>query len=343
MTRRGILTAGTWCLDRNILVVTWPKENGRADILDNIPCGGGSGYNMAANVKLLDPAMPVATIALVGDDADGAFLVGEAEAYGIEHSRMQRTKAAATDYTFAFASADKGLRTHMSHFGVANLLTPDHFDFAGLTHKLLHLGLPGIHAIMDAPWQGYPNGWVAVLERARAAGLKTNMELTSIEPARINALMEPCLPHLDLLIVNDHEIGGIAGIGTVGEEGTDIDAVIEAAHIAIGRGAMELVAVHFPLGGVVVTRGGDVTVHPSIDVPQTAIKGANGAGDAFAAGFIYGWHEGWPTVDALRLAHATAVASLRDITTTGSIVPYREALDLAERWGWRKDIAATVA
>ncbi|WP_108659191.1 carbohydrate kinase family protein [Acuticoccus kandeliae] len=335
--RRGILTGGTWCLDRNIMVVTWPAENGRADILENIPCGGGSGYNMAVNIKTLDPAMPVGTIALVGADADGAFLVGEAERYGIEHSRMQTTDKAPTDYTLAFASADKGLRTHMSQFGVANLLTPDHFDFSGLTHKLLHLGLPGIHALMDGPWGGFENGWAATLDKARRAGLATNMELTSIEAERINALMRPCLPHLDLLIVNDHEIGGIAGIETVPGGETDIDACVAAARAVMERGAMALVAVHFPRGGVVVTRDGGVTVRPSVRVPQEAIAGANGAGDAFAAGFLYGWHEGWPVADSLALAHATAAASLRDITTTGGILPWREALDLANRWGWRED------
>ena len=32
----------------------------------------------------------------------------------------------------------------------------------------------------------------------------------------------------------------------------------------------------------------------SVAVPQSAIVGANGAGDAFAAGMLYGLHEQWP-------------------------------------------------
>ena len=68
---------------------------------------------------------------------------------------------------------------------------------------------------MDAPWQGDANGWVTTLKKARAAGLQTNLELASIAPERLAALVRPCLPHLDLLVVNDHEIGGIAGIETV--------------------------------------------------------------------------------------------------------------------------------
>ena len=63
--------------------------------------------------------------------------------------------------------------------------------------------------------------------------------------------------------------------------------------------------------------------------------GANGAGDAFAAGMIYGVHEDWPLENSLALAHATAACSLRSVTTSGSVVGWRETLKLADAWGWR--------
>ncbi len=335
MTRRGILTGGTWCVDRNIMVDSWPEENGRADILEHFQCGGGSGYNMAVDIKKLDPQMPVATVTLVGADADGAFLMAEAEAHGIDHARMMTTAEGQTDYTFAFASRDKGQRTHVSFFGSAHLLSPDHFDFRNYNHRIFHLGLPGIHEIMDASWNGYANGWAATLDSARKAGLETNMELASIAPDRLASLIRPCLPYLDLLIVNDHEIGGIAGIDTVSSGQTNLDACIEAASSALAMGTMEVVAVHFPKCAIVVARNGQILLQPSLDVPSSVIKGANGAGDAFAAGFLYGWHQEWPLDETIRLAHATAAASLRDITTTASIEAWQACLELAERWGWR--------
>ena len=78
------------------------------------------------------------------------------------------TTEAATDYTFAFASLPTGQRTHVSWFGTSHLLTPDHFDFTGDTHRIFHLGLPGIHRLMDAPWKDDANGWVTTLKKARA-------------------------------------------------------------------------------------------------------------------------------------------------------------------------------
>ena len=62
---------------------------------------------------------------------------------------------------------------------------------------------------------------------------------------------------------------------------------------------------------------------------------STGAGDAFAAGFLYGHHEGMPVEASLKLAHASAAASLRSVGTTGSVETAAGCLALAERWGWR--------
>jgi sugar/nucleoside kinase (ribokinase family) len=336
MTREGILTGGTWCVDRNLLLDRWPHENGRADILSAEQGGGGSGCNMAIAIKKLAPEMPVATITLVGDDADGRFLLEEADRYGIDRRRMATTAEVATDYTFAFASLPTGQRTHVSWFGTSNLLTPDDFDFTSDTHRIFHLGLPGVHRLMDRPWNGDANGWVTTLKKARAAGLITNIELASIAPERLIALVRPCLPYLDLVVVNDHEIGGIAGIETVRDQKTDIDACIAAAKVVVAEAAAQHVVVHFPKGAIVANRDGSVVTRPSVNAPPAEVKGANGAGDAFAAGFLYGFHEGWSVEVALGLAHATAAASLRQISTTGSIEPWKACLALADRWGWRE-------
>ena len=195
--------------------------------------------------------------------------------------------------------------------------------------------MPGVHRTMDAPWQGDANGWVTVLRRARAAGIRTNVELVSLAPARIAAVARPLLPHLDALVVNDVEIGAVAGLATVRDGATDAAACLRAARSVLEAGPMDLVAVHFPRGAVAVTRDGTVASQPSVAVPEDAVAGANGAGDAFAAGMLIALHEGWPLRRGLVLAHAAAAASLRALTTIGSIEPWPACLALAERWGWR--------
>jgi sugar/nucleoside kinase (ribokinase family) len=73
-------------------------------------------------------------------------------------------------------------------------------------------------------------------------------------------------------------------------------------------------------------------------VPPEVVASTNGAGDAFAAGFLYGYHQGWNVTDSMALAHAAAATSLRAISTTGSLEPWQACLNLAERWGWRDEI-----
>jgi sugar/nucleoside kinase (ribokinase family) len=339
MTRRGILTGGTLCVDHNKLVDIWPGENGRADIIDAQASGGAPTFNMAINMRKLDPAMPVAMIGVVGDDPDGRLILDEVDSFGIDRSQVAIIGGAVTNYTDAFCSQATGRRTHISYYGVGNLLTPDHFDFSRSNHRIVHLGLPGIHRMMDGAWAGEANGWVAILKKARAASLETNLELPSIAADRLAAIVRPCLPHLDYLIVNDSEIGGIAGMETVREGRTDVAVCGEAAAAALRLGVGQLVAVHFPEGGIVVTRDGAVSKLPSVNLPESEIVGANGAGDAFAAGLLYGIHEGWAADDALTLAHATAAASLRQMSTTGAVEAWRTCLDLASRWGWRNAIS----
>jgi sugar/nucleoside kinase (ribokinase family) len=336
--RTGFVTGGTWCADRNKLVQAWPAEDGIVEILQEELRGGGSACNFAVDIRKLDPAMPVETIGLVGDDADGRFLLAEADAHGIDRTQLHVTGAAPTQYTDAYGARSTARRTHLYFQGTAALLTPAHFDLARTRGRILHLGLPGVHRLMDAPWQDEANGWAAVLRAARAAGLETSLELASLPAERIAAIVRPCLDLLDYLVVNDHEIGALAGDGTVTHAGTDIAACEHAVRTVAGMGRMRLVAVHFPMGAVALTASRELIRQPSLRVPPDEIVAANGAGDAFAAGTLYGMHQGWPPADALALGRAAAAASLRGVSTTGTVATWQECLVLAARWGEREAI-----
>lgn len=335
MQRRGFVTGGTWCADRNKLIDFWPSEDSVAEILAVELRGGGPGCNLAFDIKKLDPEMPVETIGLVGDDSDGRFLIDEADRHGVDRRQLRPMPGGTTHYVDAYSSRRSGRRTHIYDQGVSALLTPEHFDLASTSGRIFHLGLPGLHKLMDQPWHGDASGWVTVLRQARTAGLLTNMELASIPPERIHALTLPCLQQLDFLIVNDTEVGAIAGMATVADDTTDIEACTTAARAVLARGVRRLVAVHFPQGAIAVAADGGVVHCRSVRVPQSEVVAANGAGDAFAAGMLYGLHEGWPIARAMRLAHAAAAASLRSMSTTDTVESWQRCMDLADGWGWR--------
>jgi len=333
--RFGIIAGGTWCADHNKLVERWPGEEDLVLILAEEIRGGGPACNLAIGFKRLDPAMPVATIGLVGDDADGHALLRQAETEGLDCSGLVMLDGRRTTFTDAFTSQDTDRRTHLYHPGTSDALTPDHFDFSDTDARILHLGLPGLHDQMDSPWSGEPNGWVAVLKAARSHGIRTNLELCSLPADRLSAIVSPCLAHLDYLIINDFEVAALAGEPVEHGQETDVDGCIAHAREVLAAGSMELVIVHFPAGSVAVTRGQGELITPSVKMPKDAVAGSNGAGDAFAAGVLYGLHQGWQLDATLELAHASAAASITHIGTTDGMRHWRDCLALAKPYGLR--------
>jgi sugar/nucleoside kinase (ribokinase family) len=334
--RRGVLSAGTWCVDFNKSIARWPEEDTSNEVLAIDRQGGGAGFNMALDLKRLAPEFPVEAMGVVGDDDLGRFLFGECDAHGVARGALKLLPGGATMSVDAFNVQSNGRRTHFYHQGVAAEMTPDCFDFSSTQARILHLGLPGAHKAMDRPWGGEANGWVAVLRKARAAGLAANLELMTTAAARLAELGRPCLPHLDWLIVNDYEIGALAGRGTRRTDGsTDVSEVARAIDEVLALGSMHWAAAHFPKGAVAGARDGSRVALGSVALPASAIAGANGAGDAFAAGMIYALHERWPMGECLKLAHACAAASMSAVSTTAGVGTVGECLALSEKWGFR--------
>jgi len=334
--RRGVVSAGTWCVDFNKSIARWPEEDTSNEVLAIDRQGGGSGFNMAIDLKRLDPDLPVEAMGLVGDDDLGRFLFRQCDARGVERDKLKARSGAATMSVDAFNAIEGGRRTHFYHQGVAAEMTPDDFDFSSTRARFLHLGIPGAHKAMDRPGRGAANGWVAVLSKAKAAGLETNLELMTTGAERLAELGRPCLPFLRMLIVNDFEVGALAGREVRRPDGTaDIGAVRKAADETLALGAMEWVVAHFPEGAVAAGRDGTRTDLGSVAMPANAIAGANGAGDAFAAGMLYALHQKWPIEKALRLAHGSAAASMRAVSTTAGVASVAECLALVDKWGLR--------
>lgn len=334
-TRKGFVTGGTWCADHNKSVTHWPGEEEVVEILANEVRGGGSACNLAIDLKRLDPDLPVSTMGLVGDDEDGRVLIAEADAAGVDRSRLIVAANGRTAHTDAFTSSSTGRRTHLYLPGTANELTPDYFDFSQTRARILHLGLPGVHAKLDAPWGDDANGWVTVLKKAKLAGIASNLELCSIPADRIRDIVRPCLAHLDLLIVNDYEISAISGQNRAHSSSVDPDQCLIAAQQVLSEGSMQLVVVHFPAGAIAVEANGKTYSITSVDIPNDEVQGTNGAGDAFAAGLLFGLHEYWSVEAAIKLGHATAAASMRSLGTTDAVASWQVCLELVSQWGWR--------
>ncbi len=329
--RHGVISAGTWTHDRIKLIDGWPQEEHLAIISATDSQGGGSGHNVAIDIRKLDPTVPVEAIGLTSNDAAGDFLFQQAVATGIDTTQLHRTDCAGTSFTDVMTDTATGKRTFFHHPGTSDLLCPDHFDFKRCNGKLLHLGLLGLHKTMDSPWKEYANGWVAVLAAAKAEGIATNLELVSIAEEKIQLIATPCLAYLDTLIINEYELSALAATSVCDANGTvQPDLCQKAAKAVLSMGTMSLVVVHYPGGAIAVTADGETKFTNSFRVDPSWIKGAVGAGDAFAAGMLYGIHQSWSLDDSLQLAHAAAAASLRSSTTVGSVDTVEACLEFAQ-------------
>ena len=328
--RHGIISAGTWALDRIKLVDTWPREEHLAKIIATDMQGGGSGHNLAVDIRKLDSTLPVEAIGLLGMDNDGDFLIASAKNAGVNVAQLHQTDKDKTSFTDVMSDSSTGKRTFFHYTGTSDLLSPAHFDFDACQGKILHLGLLGVHKTMDSRWQDYKNGWVAVLASAKSKGIVTNLELVSISELEIQTLALPCLPYLDSLIVNEYELSALSGIELTDNNGEiSSEHCIQAAKSLFDKGSLTLVVVHYPQSAIVVTKQGLIIVKPGFTVHPSWIKSTVGAGDAFAAGMLYGIHENWSYDRSLELGHACAAASLRSATTVGSVDSIAECLTFA--------------
>lgn len=336
--RCGIVAAGTWLEDIIKIVDAWPAEEQVAQILETSRQGGGSAHNLGVDIKRLDPDMPVEAIGLLGHDAAGDFLMQQIQTAGIESTQIHRTAQTSSSFTDVISDSRTGKRTFFHHRGSSDLLTPEHFDFSKTRGKILHLGLLGLHRALDEPWQDEPSGWVAVLKAAREYGLLCNLELVSIDPRRLREVVRPCLDLIDLLVINEYELGALADMPVTGEDLTiDADRVIAAARYVMSISGMELLVVHYPQHAIALhksTADEEIRIvqRNSFAVPDSLVAGAVGAGDAFAAGLLYAVHENWSLDCALELAHAVAAASLRAADTVSAVESFADCLAFARQF-----------
>ena len=336
-SRRGIISAGSWTVDRIKIVDLWPQQEHLARIIDTDKQGGGSGHNLGVDIRKLDDRIPVEAIGLISNDADGDFLIDIATKAGIDTTQLRQNGKAETSFTEVISVAETGKRTFFHYPGTNDQLSPDDFDFSQCHGRILHLGLLGVHATMDTAWQQEPNGWVAVLKAAQQSGIQTNLELVSVEAGKIREIALPCIPWLNTLIVNEYELGAVAGVDLCQADGSlDLARFKQAAETlfkinAQQNGAMQLVVVHSPQMAMAMSADGSITSHNSFKVPAEEIVSSVGAGDAFAAGMLYGVHEDWTISASLELAHAAAAASLRSPTTVGSMESVDSVLHFAHK------------
>jgi len=112
----------------------------------------------------------------------------------------------------------------------------------------------------------------------------------------------------------------------------DAEAVARAL---VGLGVRSWAIVHFPEAACACSNAGTVVWQPSVRVPAELISCAVGAGDALAAGVLFGMHEGWPIERSLELGACAAAASLLHPTCSEGVLAQGDCLAFGRAKGFQ--------
>ncbi|MGS2619567.1 carbohydrate kinase family protein [Micromonospora sp. LZ34] len=280
---------------------------------------GGCVANTGCGIAAL--GAPVRLAADVGDDDLGRLLRHMLATSAADLSGV-RTVAGATSYSIVF-DPPGGDRAFWHHLGANAQFDGSGIDMVGA--DLLHLGyptaLPRLHADHGAHL-------VDLLSRARRRGLTTSIDLSTVDTGSdtVNvdwqAVLTNALPYVDVFTPSVDDL--TAALGPVDPRGEPAARVMGRS--AIERGAAVVLLTDGPRGmylftadGARLAEAGPCLAHLAgwagreLFVPAEAVPRARttGAGDAAAAGLIYGILTGAGPDIALRCAAAAAAGVVR--------------------------------
>ena len=329
---KGIIFAGTLLVDRLKFIETWPEEMALTNIIRQTNALGGLACNCTINMAKLAPEVPVSVIGIVGDDSLGEYILEGFSKYPSIDTSLIR-KEGETSYTDVMTTPG-GRRTFFAFQGANAMLGPEHFDFGDACAAIMHIGYVLLLNKLDGPDPDYPTAMCRVLDKARKAGIKTSVDVVSESGDRFKGILGPALEYTDILTINDFEAEGVTGIKLRDKDGNLIYEALEPCVKELASyGVKNWVCVHMPeisVGIDIISGVYTEKIPPA--VPKSYIKSSVGAGDAFAAGLLYGAYRGISLDQAMDEANAVAAFSLSGIGASDAIEPLDEILSEMEKY-----------
>jgi len=254
-----------------------------------VEVSGGSAANTAVGVAVLGGR--VGYIGKVADDEFGATFLHDIAAVGVADGHISRVPLTggagtgqATGHCLVLVTED-GERTMATHLGVASALGPDDLD-----EDLLARGR--IVYLEGYLWDQPPakKALRRAMEVAHSADALVALSLS--DPFCVSRhrgeFLDLLHGEIDVLFANEEEVMLLFGAATFDDAVTAVEETGLLA--ALTRGAA---------GSVVVAASGPVAVAAE---PVDRVVDTTGAGDLYAAGFLYGLTHGYDPESCGRLA-----------------------------------------
>ena len=337
--RAGIACGGNWVVDLVKVVDHYPHEDSITYISGASRGGGGCAHNVIMSLAKFDGTLPVYALGVIGNDAYGDYLVEECHRFpNVKVDQLRRTDLDATSYTDVFSVKASGRRTFFHYPGSNRLFQPAHVDLDSLPVKMFHLGYLLLLTAMDQDDVEFGTVAARFLAQLQSRNIRTSIDLVSENSDRFTRIVPPALKHTDYCIINDWEAEKLTGLPLRAGGRLLPENLCKIGSTILGFGVRNLVVIHFPEGGYLLSKDGVEILQPSLELPESYIVGSNGAGDSFCAGILYGLYQGWNHDRTLRFATCAGGMNLNDLTTTGGSKSWQEVLQMEARFPYRKGV-----
>ncbi len=258
-----------------------------------IVVSGGSAANTAAGIASLGGK--AAFIGKVRNDQLGTFFTHDIRAAGVTFDVAPSRDGPATARSFILVTPD-GERTMNTYLGACVTLSP-----ADIDEKLVAASeITYLEGYLWDPPEA-KDAFVKAARVARGAGRKVALTLSDsfcVDRHR-ESFRDLIARDVDILFANEKEIVSLY-------ETDGFDDALQSA-----KAAAELVVLTRSGAGSVIVRGSEFHVVEAHRVER--VVDATGAGDLYAAGFLYGLTHGMSLVEAARLGSLAAAEIISHI------------------------------
>ena len=299
-----ILTAGSMNYDIILKVKRMPREGETMTCESASTAAGGKGANQAVQAAKL--GVKTVFIGAVGSDNMGDYMLSEARKYGLDVSRVKRSKVStgmgcihALEDGRVFATINKGANYDLTTQDIDSSL--DLFSEA----KILILQNEIPHEV---------NLYAA--EKARANGLKVLYNAAPADPEK-----KDLLPKVDVVIVNEGEASDYLGVKISSVE----EAVSEGLKVSGSMGNTWVITMGSQ-GSVICSEGKSEIVRPyKVDAVEST-----GAGDSYIGGLGYALLQGMDIFSAAKFATKCSAITVCGIGAQNSMPTLEQVI---ERFG----------
>jgi sugar/nucleoside kinase (ribokinase family) len=265
-------------------------------------------------VDLAKLGAKVTTVGAIGDDAAGRLVLDLMRGHGVDVSRMVVLADRPTAVTI-LPIRPNGERPALHVRGAGSMMAEDLGDEIAIEEfELLHLGGPdALGAFGRAPA-------AKLLERAKAAGLTTSLDLLRPGDVQSFEVLRPLLAQTDYFLPNIEQLLGMFGIYH--------DA--EAASRILDLGVKAVAVSHGELGCAVFSQH----EHFRLPAADVAVVDTTGCGDAFSAGFLRAVSSGAELEQAAWVATAAAALVAQGLGSDAGIIDLPTTIDTLSTTRW---------